>query len=389
MADLTAAYLSKLEELGLDKILGDLRERTVLALMLQQTGVPLEVAMSDGSTVERTVYNTTALAQLGTYTIGPISMDGYGAVKVFIFASRAGTFDIVEQETAGTSVGAITLVNDQATVASTWYKPSVATDIGLGFVNVAWTNGNVGTADVTIVVMRGSGASSSVLADPLPVTLELAAGSSIATTAEPLPVGLTNAAGTAIGETAADPLYTAIVDSADTELFTDGNPGSVQLRTAAGGVTGTSAAPLPIALTGAAQEKLGETTALHVEITDGAGTAVSQSASIDYATITTWEVAAQAVVQDATYTGTGRDCLYLKSICVTAHATQASAADLCLVQESNDNATWYTLAKCTLAASTNTILYAGPRSRRYVRISYKEGNTGAATINTSIAGSPL
>ncbi len=124
-------------------------------------------------------------------------------------------------------------------------------------------------------------------------------------------------------------------------------------------------------------------------ITDGAGTAVSQSVSTDYATITVWEVAAQAVTQAATYTGTGRDCLYMKDIAVSAHATRASSADGCLVQESNDNSTWYTLSKCTLAASTNTILYAGPRTRRYVRILYTEGDTGAAVLNTSISASPL
>ena len=315
--------------------------------------------------VKRLVETDPALGHGETITVGPFAMEGYGKITVLVDADQDGAFDITEHAT-DTGAAVKTPVTAQATVGSTYYE-GTPTGIGQPYCAVAWTNGHVtDDADVTVtVLLEGSAGNAEVVpydssavelfsdTNPGSVQLRTAAGATLGTAADPLPVGLTTAAGAAIGEAAAAPLFGELVNSSAAELFTTTTPGQVEAL-----------------------------------ITDGAGTAVSQSVSADYATITVWEVAAQAVTQAATYTGTGRDCLYMKDIAVSAHATQASSADGCLVQESNDNSTWYTLSKCTLAANTNTILYAGPRTRRYVRIVYTEANAGAATLNTSISASP-
>ena len=327
---------------------------------------PFPVTIAEGSVIERITYTDDAIAHGADFEVGPFSMDGYGKLTVLILADEAGTFDVTQQ-LAEDSASSTSIINDQATIAATLYT-SDPIEILQGWATVVWTNGHVSDASaVTVMIVKeGSVGSDEVVvydgsgnevfsdANPGSVQLRTAAGDAVGTAADPLPVGLTTAAGAAIGEAAAAPLFGELVNSSAAELFTTTTPGQVEAL-----------------------------------ITDGAGTAVSQSVSADYATITVWEVAAQAVTQAATYTGTGRDCLYMARVCCTAQADYASSADGCLVQESNDNSTWYTLSKCTLAAGVNTILYAGPRSRRYVRIVYTEANVHAAVLNTSISASPL
>ena len=323
---------------------------------------PLPV--STGSAVEKVTYTAT-VAKSATETIGPFSMEKFGKLTVMILAQRLGTFDVYQQLQED-SASATNIINDQATVADTLYT-TAELEVKQGWASVAWTNGDAANTSTLVVqvVKEGSVGNAEVVpydssavelfsdTNPGSIQLRLADGSVVGTTTDPLPVGLTTAAGAAIGEAAAAPLFGELVNSSAAELFTTTTPGQVEAL-----------------------------------ITDGAGTAVSQSVSADYATITVWEVAAQAVPQAATYTGTGRDCLYMARVCCTAQADYASSADGCLVQESNDNSTWYTLSKCTLAAGVNTILYAGPRSRRYVRIVYTEADAHAAVFNASISASP-
>jgi hypothetical protein len=175
-------------------------------------------------------------------------------------------------------------------------------------------------------------------------------------------------------------------------IIKEGSVGAdeMTLVTSTGTYIGTTADPLPIALTGATAELLGETTALHVELTDGTGTAVSQGVDIQYADVTRWETAALDVGEGATATGTARDCDNLPYICVTMHSTKASTVDGCKVQESEDNSTWYDLFVCTIGASTYTSLFKGCHSRRYVRTLFINSDVSLhATLNVSISGSPV
>ena len=136
-----------------------------------------------------------------------------------------------------------------------------------------------------------------------------------------------------------------------------------------------------------------EAATLQIEalITDGAGTPVSQSVSIDYVTPTYWAVVDQAVVQDAEYVGTTLDCTNLPILTALMKANRVSTTGGARLQESTAGTTWYNIPYTVGTTAVDTALQLanrGGHSSPMVRVAYKENNVGAATLQARLCASP-